>query len=97
MVRAACLVLLLIGPAAAGGPARVERFSPGGTVKQVRQVTARFSAPVVSLGDPRAAAPFELDCPEPGSGRWVDPRTWAYDFEHDLPGGVRCTFRTVTA
>jgi alpha-2-macroglobulin len=94
MVRAACLVLLLIGPAAAAGPARVERFSPEGTVKQVRQVTARFSAPVVALGDPRAPAPFEPECPEQGSGRWIDPRTWAYDFERDLPGGVRCTFRT---
>ena len=36
--------------------AEVARFSPQGTVKRVRQVTARFSEPMVPLGDPRGAA-----------------------------------------
>jgi hypothetical protein len=78
---------------AATGAARLDRFDPQGTVKQVRQVSARFSAPIVALGDPRAAAPFDIECLEAGSGRWLDPRTWVYDFARDLPGGVRCTFR----
>jgi len=65
-----------------------------GTVKRVRQVTARFSEPMAPLGDPRAAADvFEVECPEPGTPRWVDGRDWAYDFARDLPAGVRCTFR----
>ena len=25
-------------------------------------------------------APFDVACPAPGAGRWVDPRTWVYDF-----------------
>jgi len=63
-------------------------------VKKVRQATARFSEPMVPLGDPRGAiAPFEIDCPEPGTARWVDSRTWVYDFSRDLPGGVRCRFQ----
>ncbi len=37
--------------------------------------------------------PFVLQCPEKGRGRWVDGKTWAYDFERDLPAGVRCTFQ----
>ena len=30
---------------------------------------------MVALGDPRVAAPFDVACPAPGTGRWVDPRT----------------------
>ncbi|MBX3027177.1 alpha-2-macroglobulin [bacterium] len=81
---------------AGAGPARavtVERFTPQGVVKPVRQATALFSEPMVPFGDLRAVAPpFSVACPVAGSGRWVDARTWAYDFEQDLPGGLRCTF-----
>jgi uncharacterized protein YfaS (alpha-2-macroglobulin family) len=91
------LLLLLCGallPAAALAT-EVARFTPQGTVKRVRQVTARFSTPMVPLGDPRggAADPFEIECPEAGSGRWVDSRNWVYDFARDLPAGIRCRFR----
>ena len=74
-------------------PPQVSHFTPQGTVKQVRQVSARFSAPMVSFGDPRVAPPFELVCPEEGAGRWVDSRNWVYDFTRDLPAGVQCSFR----
>ncbi len=73
--------------------ASVIQFSPQGVVKDVRQVTARFSAPMVPLGDPRRAAdPFTRECPEKGSARWIDSRTWVFDFERDLPAGLRCAF-----
>ena len=73
--------------------ARVELFSPQGVVKQIRQVRVRFSEPMVPLGDPRSAVePFEISCPEKGRGRWVDSRNWSYDFERDLPAGIRATF-----
>lgn len=71
---------------------QVESFSPQGTVKSVRQVTARFSAPMVALGEPRLPPPFDLDCEQPGTGRWADPRTWVLDFDRDLPAGIRCRF-----
>ena len=70
----------------------VEIFSPQGTVKGVRQASARFAAPMVPFGDPRAVDPFAIDCPGKGRGRWADPRHWLYDFDRDLPAGVRCTF-----
>lgn len=64
-------------------------------MKNVRQVVARFTEAMVPFGDPRpAVTPFAIDCPEKGTARWVDSRTWAFDFERDLPAGVRCTFRT---
>jgi alpha-2-macroglobulin len=83
-------------PAAASAqtaPPAIEMFSPEGAVSQVRQATARFSVPMVAFGDLRAPTPFEVDCPVPGKGRWVDERTWAYDFERDLPGALRCRFQ----
>ncbi len=72
--------------------ARVELFSPRGTAKQVRQATARFSVPMVALGDPRLDDPFVVTCSAPGKGRWADTRNWVYDFDADLLAGVRCTF-----
>ncbi|MBI4737845.1 MAG: alpha-2-macroglobulin, partial [candidate division NC10 bacterium] len=100
IVGAACLLALSPLPAPAQVPAlqpadpQVVHFTPQGTVKRVRQVTARFSEAMVPLGDPRGAGdPFEITCPEPGTARWVDSRNWAYDFARDLPAGVQCTFR----
>ncbi|HEX5680502.1 MAG TPA: MG2 domain-containing protein, partial [Desulfobacterales bacterium] len=72
---------------------KVSGFTPQGTVKKVRQVRASFSEPMVAFGDPRAAAPFAVQCSEEGRGRWADPGNWVYDFERDLPGGIRCSFK----
>jgi hypothetical protein len=55
--------------------ARVELFSPQGTAKGARQVTARFSEPMVAFGDPRGPEPFAVTCPAAGRGRWADPRS----------------------
>ncbi len=71
---------------------RVELFSPQGVVKGVRQVTARFSGPMTTFGDPRTDSPFVIACPEKGAGRWADMKNWVYDFDRDLPAGVACTF-----
>jgi hypothetical protein len=95
--RAPALVIaMLLGLGAtssAGAAITVEQFSPQGTVKDVRQVTARFSAPMVPFGDLRhVAPPFTIDCAPKGSARWIDSRTWVYDFDGDLPAGVRCSF-----
>ena len=70
----------------------VEFFSPQGEVKAVRQVTARFARPMVPFGDPREVDPFAIDCVEKGKGRWADMKNWVYDFDRDLPAGVRCSF-----
>ena len=87
-------VFQLSVPAHAAAAPRVVQFSPQGTVKNVRQVTAHFSAPMVPLGDPRLRVdPFTVECSESGSGRWVDSASWVYDFARDVPAGVRCAFR----
>ena len=87
---ALCLAPLLHGQESA----RIQEFSPQNTVKNVRQVRAHFSEPMVPLGDPRESlAPFTINCSEKGTARWVDSRNWVYDFDHDLGAGIRCEFR----
>ena len=42
---------------------RVEEFFPQGTVKNIRQVRAHFSEPMVPFGDSRdLAEPFAVSC-----------------------------------
>ena len=88
-------LILLLCVAATTQAATVESFSPGGEIKKVRQVTARFSTAMVPFGDPRELSPFAVLCTPAiaGTARWADTRNWVYDFERDLPAGVRCEFK----
>ena len=82
----ACLV-------AAHGAAIVS-VGPQGEVAQVRQVTVKFSGPVVAFGDPRLADPFAISCQGTtvaGTGRWASDRVWLYDFREALPPGTKCS------
>jgi hypothetical protein len=74
--------------------AQIEIFSPQGVIKDVRQVSVRFSDQMVSFGDPRGITePFEIVCPEKGSARWADGRNWIFDFDRNLQAGTSCEFR----
>lgn len=87
---------LWAGPGAEAQAAQIARFSPEGTVSQVRQVAIRFDEPMVPLGNLNAAPPAAVSCTgggAAGSGRWVNATNWVFDFERDLPPGVRCTVR----
>jgi len=72
----------------------VASFSPQGEVSRVRQITAQFSEAMVAFGDAKAPAPLTVSCDNAaasrGQGRWTSAREWVYDFEADLPPGVRC-------
>ena len=89
--------LWLLGLLAAGSAQalQITQFSPQGEVARVRQVVAKFDSAVITFGDPKAPAPLELRCSDAqvskGTGRWTSEREWVYDFERDLPPGVRCT------
>ncbi|MDF3819411.1 MG2 domain-containing protein [Leptospira sp. 96542] len=76
-----------------GASPYIELFTPTGSVKSPKQITARFSQPMVSFGEVRPGLkPFQVDCPFTGTERFIDPSTWVYEFEKPLPGGVICTF-----
>ncbi|RTL28554.1 MAG: alpha-2-macroglobulin [Burkholderiales bacterium] len=72
----------------------VQTMSPQGEVAKVRQARVTFSDSMVKFGDPRLPSPFNVSCqndkPITGTGRWVDDKTWVYDFTQDLPAGTRC-------
>jgi uncharacterized protein YfaS (alpha-2-macroglobulin family) len=76
--------------------ARAVSVSPQGKVAQVRQVVVKFDEAMTAFGSPAAAAPAKLACDgapaaaTAGSARWIDEKTWAFDFNSDLPPGVRC-------
>jgi hypothetical protein len=74
---------------------QVTRLTPQGEIAQVRQLVARFDAAAVNFGDPKAPAPLALSCSDAqvtgGTGRWTGDKEWVFDFENDLPPGVKCT------
>jgi alpha-2-macroglobulin len=93
----ACIVAFVAGaPDGHSEPAAtlaaVDLFAPEGQIKDIRQVSARFTTSMVALGDPRLPDPFAVDCLASGKGRWADTRNWVYDFDAAVPAGVRCTF-----
>lgn len=87
------LSIALLAWAATVHGALIEEFTPQGVQLEIGQVRAVFSTAMVPVGRPEAAAPFEVHCPVPGRGRWADERTWIYDLDGPLPGGVACGFR----
>ena len=98
-VRGVLTVSLLVSGLVLAQPtpdpgAIVEAFNPKGEVKGVRQVAARFSEPMVAFGDPRLEAPFDIRCDAKGHGHWADGRNWVYDFDSELPAGLKCNFST---
>ncbi len=76
--------------------ATIASVTPRGEVAQVRQVTVKFSEPVVPFGDLRLPDPMTLACQgaaPAGAGRWASDRVWLYDFREALPPGTRCTLK----
>ncbi|WP_260597281.1 alpha-2-macroglobulin family protein [Sphingomonas endolithica] len=89
------LLALAIAPVAAFGDnsPQVIMATPGIGGGAIERFTARFSQPMVALGDPRATGPFDVTCAVDGEGRWVDPQTFVHEFKAPLPGGTVCEFK----
>ncbi|MGI4778453.1 MAG: alpha-2-macroglobulin family protein [Janthinobacterium lividum] len=70
-------------------------LTPRGEVSRVRQVVAKFDQAAVNFGDPKAPAPFTVACNDApaakGTARWTSEKQWVFDFDKDLPPGMRCT------
>ncbi|WP_240702156.1 alpha-2-macroglobulin family protein [Trinickia terrae] len=94
-VAAAAVIGLLGATAWRADAARTVSVSPQGKVTQVRQAVVKFDEAMVPFGAPDLPNPAQLHCSDAaatsGQGRWIDEKTWAYDFASDLPPGVRCT------
>ncbi|MCB1987143.1 MAG: alpha-2-macroglobulin, partial [Burkholderiaceae bacterium] len=81
--------------AASAQALQVTSVSPQGEVARVRQVVVKFDGAATTFGDPKAPAPFAVNCTDAeaskGTGRWTSEREWVFDLARDLPPGVRCT------
>lgn len=88
----------LLAPCAAQA-LQITSLTPQGEVSRVRQVVAKFDQPAVRFGDPKAPAPLAVSCADAeagkGTGRWTGEKQWVFDFENDLPPGVRCSVTRV--
>ncbi len=77
----------------------IASLSPQGQVAKVDRVVAKFDEAAVIVGDSKASAPLVIRCNDAqatkGSGRWINERTWSFDFHADLPPGVSCTVQAV--
>ena len=66
-----CFLFIFFSVNAFASESKIEFFSPQGEVKDVRQVTVRFSEEMVSFGDIDSLEPFDSKCESPGKGRWA--------------------------
>lgn len=89
------VLALALSPALAFGDnsPHITVATPGVGNGSIERFTARFSQPMVALGDPRAPAPFDVTCTVNGQGRWADQQTFVWEFANPLPGGTKCEFK----
>ncbi|HEX4736062.1 MAG TPA: MG2 domain-containing protein [Allosphingosinicella sp.] len=88
------VVLLVLGVAGgiaayASTPPTVLSATPGTDGGAIARFTLRFSDPMESVGA-KGPPPMTMTCAVGGTGRWVDPTTYVWEFEHALPGGLSC-------
>lgn len=82
---------------ATGQTVALKSFSPQGEVGSVSQARARFSEDMVRVGDSNVRNPFIVsnNCKGYGAGRWLDTKTWIYQFNNTMPAGLTCNFSLV--
>ncbi|WP_343656950.1 alpha-2-macroglobulin family protein [Paraburkholderia caribensis] len=92
---AAAMLGFLISVTWRADAARITQVTPQGKVAQVRQVVVKFDESMVAFGAPDLPAPARIKCNDAsasaGQPRWIDGKTWAWDFTADLPPGVACS------
>ncbi|HNI90860.1 MAG TPA: MG2 domain-containing protein, partial [Leptospiraceae bacterium] len=72
----------------------ITSFSPEGVVKNIKQVKVSFSSQMVPFGNPRVKTDqFEINCPIEGKARWIDEKTFVYEFANNLEAGIQCKFQ----
>lgn len=90
-----CVGFLLFASPFIASALQLSTLTPRGEVARVKQLVAAFDEATIGFGDAKADAPVDLRCADgfvpKGAGRWLNERTWVFDFEEDLPPGVRCS------
>jgi uncharacterized protein YfaS (alpha-2-macroglobulin family) len=86
-IVAACALALPLG-AFGDAPTSVSNVAIAHDGGGISRVTWRFSAAMVPLG--QGETPLAMTCPVPGTGRWVDPQIFVWEFARPLPAGLAC-------
>jgi uncharacterized protein YfaS (alpha-2-macroglobulin family) len=86
-IVAAC-ALALPWSAFGDAPTSVSTVSIAHDGGGIARVTWRFSSAMVPLG--QGDAPLTMTCPAEGSGRWVDPQIFVWEFTRPLSAGLAC-------
>jgi alpha-2-macroglobulin len=88
------IFFILINNIYSQNPVTIESFSPEGEVKEIKQVVVRFSESMVPLSSPKVKTDqFIINCPFEGKSRWLDDKTYVYEFLKPLESGVSCSFK----
>lgn len=107
IVIAILTLSILPGFVQKAGAGEVVSVFPTGSVKRVQQVVVKFSTDMVPMGDPRSHKdPLQVKCEgkdqskkvelPKATARWVDNKTWSYDFATPLTAGIKCTLTMTT-
>jgi alpha-2-macroglobulin len=71
----------------------IESFSPEGEVKDIKQIVIQFSDSMIPMGSPKVSSEiFQINCPSEGKSRWLDDKTYIYQFFKPLESGIKCEF-----
>lgn len=105
-VISSLFMMAVTGGGHAAHAGEVVSVFPTGSVKKVQQVVVKFSTDMVPMGDPRSHKdPMQVKCEgkdaskkvelPKATARWVDGKTWSYDFASPLASGIQCTLTLV--
>ncbi len=71
----------------------IESFSPEGEVRDIKQVVVQFSDSMIPMGSPKVSGEiFNINCSSEGKPRWLDDKTYIYQFSKPLESGNKCEF-----
>jgi len=88
------MIFIIINNIYSQNQATIESFSPEGEIRDIKQVVVRFSESMVPLSSPKIKTDqFVITCPSEGKARWLDDKTYVYEFLKPLESGISCTFK----
>ncbi len=87
------LGVLMCMPSFAQRAVLIENFTPTGAVNGEVQVHVRFTDFMFRLGEKPVAAPFQSNCDAYGSGNWLNPKEWTFNFNQPIPAKTECVYR----
>ena len=71
---------------------RIESFTPTGDVHGEVQVHIQFSDFMFRLGEMPETHPVKSNCDGYGTGSWLNPKEWTFNFKKPIPAKTECVY-----